>query len=178
MNPAPRVMMSAIIVVTMAGACTGTLSPSAVPTVPTATPTASPTPSAEPTPEPTATPTAGPTPIAYPGPPIPPGTLTIEIAAIPKLRFDTTRLMAPPGTPFVIHFTNEDVCPGRCGAGGGTAEPHNVAIRLNDSLLFNPLPAIEQPISVDYFIPEGLSAGTYKFLCTVHPVMSGTLTVE
>jgi len=178
MKPAPRVMVSAMIVVTMAGGCTGTVSPTPSPTGFQTTATPSPSPSAEPTPQPTATPTPGPTPIAYPGPSIPPGTLTIEIAAIPKLKFDTTQLMAPPGTPFVIHFTNSDVCPGRCGAGSGTAEPHNVAIKLNDSLLYNPLPVIDQPISVDYFIPEGLSAGTYRFLCIVHPLMNGTLTVE
>jgi hypothetical protein len=169
-------MVSAVIIVTMASGCTGTVSPTPSPTVLTAT--ATPNPSAKPAPEPTATATPGPTPIAYPGPSIPPGTLAIEIAAIPKIKFDTSRLEVPADTPFAIRFENRDTCSGQCGAGSGTAEPHNVAIKLGDLLLFNPLPALEQPATVDYFIPEGLSAGAYRFLCIVHPVMSGTLTVE
>jgi hypothetical protein len=169
-------MVSAVIIVTMASGCTGTVSPTPSPTVLTAT--ATPNPSAKPAPEPTATATPGPTPIAYPGPSIPPGTLVIEIAAIPKIKFDTSRLEVPADTPFAIRFENRDTCSGQCGAGSGTAEPHNVAIKLGDLLLFNPLPALEQPATVDYFIPEGLSAGAYRFLCIIHPVMSGTLTVE
>jgi len=179
MKPAPRLMVSAVIIVSMVTGCTGTVSPTPSPTaIPAATTTSSPTPSAEPTPEPTATPTPGPTPIAYPGPSIPPGTLAIEIAAIPKIKFDTSRLEVPADTPFAIRFENRDTCSGQCLAGSGTANPHNVAIKLGDLLLFNPLPALEQPATVDYFIPEGLSAGAYRFLCIIHPVMSGTLTVE
>jgi hypothetical protein len=52
-----------------------------------------------------------------------------------------------------------------------------VAIKLGADFLFNPLPAITAPAQADYFISEGLAAGTYTFLCTVHPVMHGTLTI-
>jgi hypothetical protein len=169
-------MVSAMSIVIMASGCTGTVSPTPSPTVPTAT--ATPSPSAKPTPEPTATPTPAPTPIAYPGPPIPPGTLTIEIGADPHNKFDRTELNAPADTPFVIALDNRDVCaPTACF--GQTSIAHNVAIRLGNDLIFNPLPAIFAPVQADYFIPEGLSAGTYQFVCIVHPlVMNGSLTIE
>ena len=167
-----RLVVAAAMAVTIAG-CAGAANPTASPTELAA---ATPSPSVEPTAAPTATP--APTLIPYPGPAIPPGTLTIEIAAIKTLAFDRSDLAAPANTPFVIAFDNRDTtaCT-TCGGAGATGQPHNVAIKLGSDFIFNPLPPITAPASANYFISQGLAAGTYTFLCTVHPVMHGTLTI-
>jgi plastocyanin len=108
--------------------------------------------------------------IPYPGPSTPPGTLTVAITAVYGLKFDRSSLDAPADTPFVIHFENQDT------SNGG--RNHNVAIKLGDTLLFNPQPPIRTPEVADYFISEGLPAGKYEFVCIVHAVMHGTLTVR
>jgi plastocyanin len=165
MNPA-RFALAAALATTLVVGCSGTTSPTASPSE-LAAETASPTlePTTGPTAAPTASPTPGPTLIAYPGPSIPAGTLTLKIAA-KNIAFDTSALAATANTPFVIAFDNND--PGAA---------HNVAIKLGSDLIFNPLPTIVGPAKANYFISGGLSAGTYTFLCIVHPVMHGTLTV-
>jgi hypothetical protein len=170
-----RYALAVALAMTLAAGCSGTAAPTASPTELGAA-TASPTPGPTTTPTPTGTP--APTLIPYPGPAIPPGTLTIEIAAVKTLAFDRSDLAAPANTPFVIAFDNRDtsVCT-TCGGAGATGQPHNVAIKLGSDFIFNPLPAIIAPASADYFISQGLAAGTYTFLCTVHPVMHGTLTI-
>ncbi len=112
-----------------------------------------------------------PTLIPYPGPSIPSGTPTIEINAIRSVTFDRASLSAPANTPFVIHFQNQDT------SFGGQI-PHNVAIKLGADYLFKPLPAVPPGTTVDYFISGGLAAGDYLFLCSVHPAMHGTLTIQ
>jgi hypothetical protein len=177
MNPA-RFALAAALATTLVAGCAGTATPTASPTE-LAAATASPTlePTAAPTASPTPAGTSAPTLIPYPGPSIPPGTLTIEIGADPHLKFDRTELAAPANTPFVIAFDNRDVCaPGACA--GQTSLAHNVAIKLGSNFIFNPLPAIFAPVKANYFISQGLPAGTYRFLCIVHPVpMQGTLTI-
>jgi hypothetical protein len=169
-----RLVLATAMAVAIAG-CAGTANPTASPTQLAA---ATPSPSLEPTAAPTPTATPAPTLIPYPGPAIPPGTLTIKIAAIKTLAFDRSDLAAPANTPFVMAFDNRDTtaCT-TCGGAGATGQPHNVAIKLGSDFIFNPLPAIIAPASANYFISQGLAAGTYTFLCTVHPAMHGTLTI-
>jgi hypothetical protein len=152
----------------VAAGCAGTANTTPSPTQLTS---ATSNPTLEPAAGPTPTPTTGPTLIPYPGPSIPPGTLIIEIGADLGLKFDRTTLTAPPNTPFVIAFDNRANLPPL------TGNVHNVAIKLGSDLIFNPLPAIVAPAKANYFISEGLPAGTYQFLCIVHPVMHGTLTI-
>ena len=170
-----RLVIAATILATTIAGCAGAVGPTASPTTPPAT--ATPSPTSEPTPVPTWTPTPGPTLIPYPGPSIPPGTLTIEIGADPYVKFDRTSLAAPADTPFVIAFDNRDTLPPG-NPSGLPIERHNVAIKLGSDLIFNPLPALVGPAKANYFISEGLPAGTYQFLCILHPVMHGTLTIE
>jgi hypothetical protein len=178
MTGTSRLALAAALVAALLGGCAGAANP-------TASPTELPTAPASPTSEATAlaavSPTPAPTLIPYPGPSIPPGTLTIEIGADPNLKFDQTQLTAPADMPFVIAFENRDLCDANCQKVYSyplPSIPHNVAIRLGDELLFNPMPTIFAPAKADYYISDGLPAGTYQFLCIVHPVqMKGTLTI-
>ena len=81
------------------------------------------------------------------------------------IQFEQTELSAPADAPFVMRFDNKDA---------GT--PHNVEIKdANGQSVFKG--EIFNGVAVkDYAVPA-LAAGTYQFVCTVHPNMVGTLTV-
>jgi hypothetical protein len=169
--------IGAALVTTMVAGCAGAAAPTASPTELAA---ATATPTSEPTLAPTPTGTPAPTLIPYPGPSIPPGTLTIDIGADPNLKFDRTQLTAPADMPFVIAFENRDLCDANCQKVYSyplPSIPHNVAIKLGDVLLFNPMPTIYAPAKADYFISQGLPAGVYTFVCIIHSQMRGTLAI-
>ncbi len=55
--------------------------------------------------------------------------------------------------------------------------PHNLEIRdANGSVVFRG-DIVTGPVVTVYDVPP-LSAGAYQFICTVHPAMTGTLTVK
>ena len=87
----------------------------------------------------------------------------LELKAF-NIEFEPTTLVAPTG-PFVLTFRNRD-----------NAVPHTVAI--NDAAGGNVFTGeiVMGPADIDYSIPE-LSPGPYKFMCTVHPNMTGMLTI-
>jgi len=84
------------------------------------------------------------------------------------IAYDTDSLEVPADTPFQIVFTNNDA-----------GIPHNVAIHEGSPTgpevwkgeIFN---GVE---TRTYDVPA-LPAGTYGFVCTVHPNMTGTLTAK
>jgi len=91
----------------------------------------------------------------------------VDISAL-GVKYEQTNVTAPADTPFQISFENKDA---------GT--PHNVAIHLGDvngAELFKGevFPGVATRV---YNVPA-LDAGAYAFVCTVHPTMTGTLTVE
>jgi plastocyanin len=86
----------------------------------------------------------------------------VYISAI-NIQFEQSEVSAPADTPFVIRFENKE------------AVPHNVEIRQNGETLFLG-DLFNGPETRDYQVPA-LAAGTYEFICTVHPNMVGTLTV-
>jgi mono/diheme cytochrome c family protein/plastocyanin len=93
-----------------------------------------------------------------------PAATVLQISA-QNIQFDTDTLSAPADEPFQIEFANND--PG---------VPHDVAIRdANGTQVFkgDTFPGVE---TRTYDVPA-LPAGTYTFICTVHPNMTGTLTV-
>jgi cytochrome c oxidase subunit 2 len=93
---------------------------------------------------------------------------TVEVSA-QNIAFEPTTLTAKADTPFTIKFTNNDA-----------GIPHNVAIHSGPNQTDPPqftgeiFPGVD---SRSYSIPA-LKAGTYAFSCTVHPNMTGTLTVQ
>ena len=100
-------------------------------------------------------------------PPGGPAGPTLAVTAL-NIAFDPTALQAPADTPFKIDFDNKD--PGT---------PHNVAIHEGGPTG----PEVWKgevfagPAKKTYDVPP-LKAGTYGFVCSVHPNMTGTLTVN
>lgn len=96
-----------------------------------------------------------------------PGGTVVEIEA-QNVQFTTTAVTAPADVPFTIHFTNADP-PGVL---------HNVEIQdAGGASLFRGEPIIDGGEEVDYQVPA-MTAGSYPFICTVHPAMTGILTVQ
>jgi plastocyanin len=89
---------------------------------------------------------------------------TLNISAL-NIAFDTDHLDAPAGQPFVLEFANND--PGI---------PHNVEIKDATGASVFKGEIITGPAKASYQVPA-LAAGSYTFVCDVHPTMTGTLTV-
>ncbi len=84
------------------------------------------------------------------------------------VKYEQTDVTAPAGKPFQIDFENKD--PGT---------PHNVSIHQgsptgNEVFKGDVFPGVA---GKTYDVPA-LAAGTYAFVCTVHPTMIGTLNVQ
>jgi cytochrome c oxidase subunit 2 len=82
------------------------------------------------------------------------------------IAFDQTALTVPADAPFQIDFDNQDA-----------SIPHNVEIKDGaGATVFNGeiFPGVAK---MTYDVPA-LPAGSYTFLCTVHPNMTGTLTAN
>ena len=90
---------------------------------------------------------------------------TLEIAA-KNVAFDVATLDATANAPFAIHFKNDD-----------EAIPHNVEIKDSAGTEQFKGEIITGIAETTYSVPP-LGAGAYTFLCTVHPNMTGTLTVQ
>jgi len=90
---------------------------------------------------------------------------TLQLAA-KNVAYSTNALQAPANTPFTIHFDNQD-----------QAVPHNVEITGPGGAVLFKGDIVTGPTQVDYAVPA-LQPGTYTFVCSVHPTMTGTLTVQ
>lgn len=91
----------------------------------------------------------------------------VAISAL-NVAFEQTSVTAPAGRAFQITFDNKD---------SGT--PHNVAIHKDDANGAEVFKGeiVNGPATKVYDVPA-LDAGTYAFVCSVHPSMTGTLTVQ
>jgi plastocyanin len=99
-----------------------------------------------------------------------PGGATADLTVVAKdVTFDTTALSVAADKAFTIDFKNEDP----------SGVQHNIQIRSADGNVLKDPPVIdggkEQVYSYD-----ALPAGTYTFICKIHPIpqMTGTLTVK
>jgi plastocyanin len=78
------------------------------------------------------------------------------------IRFATPQVSVPAGKPVTIQFDNQD------------GAPHNIAIKdASGAPVFKG--DIVAGATVTYQVPA-LAAGTYTFICEVHPDMQGTIT--
>jgi cytochrome c oxidase subunit 2 len=117
---------------------------------------------------PPAAPTPAPSASSEPGASQGPGqSVTLTLAA-QGIAFDKSSLEAPANTPFKIAFANNDA-----------GIPHNVAIHKDSPT--GPLAwagdIFNGTETRTYEVPA-LAAGTYGFVCAVHPNMTGTLMVK
>jgi plastocyanin len=93
---------------------------------------------------------------------------TVLQLAASGIAYDQTELTAPANTPFQIAFTNNDA-----------GIPHNVSIHEGSPTgteVFKG--AIFTGVATQTYDVPALPAGTYSFVCSVHPNMVGTLTVK
>jgi mono/diheme cytochrome c family protein/plastocyanin len=99
---------------------------------------------------------------------LPPDATVLEVKAVPVIQYDVHDLEAPAGKAFAIHFNNTD-----------DGQTHDVDIRTSDGTVVSDEATITGPAEATYVI-DALDAGTYTFICSVHPIpqMTGTLTVK
>lgn len=90
---------------------------------------------------------------------------TLNISA-QNIQFNTDQLEAPAGQAFMLVFDNND--PG---------VPHNIEIRDATGASMFKGQIFTGPAKASYEVPA-LAAGSYVFLCDVHPTMTGTVTVK
>lgn len=91
----------------------------------------------------------------------------VSISAV-NVAFEQSSVTVPAGKAFQLTFDNKDA---------GT--PHNVAIHKDSATGAEVFKGeiVTGPATKTYDVPA-LDAGTYAFVCTVHPNMTGTLTVQ
>jgi plastocyanin len=110
-----------------------------------------------------ASPGASPGASGSPAPSANPSAEVVDISAS-GVAFSTAKLTAPADAAFTIHFDNQDA-----------GIQHNVAINDQAGAEVFKGEIFPGPGTRDYAVPA-LKAGTYKFVCTVHPNMTGELT--
>ena len=102
-------------------------------------------------------------------PPVPSGAPVLEVVA-KDIAFDKKELTVAPDAPFVITFDNQDTA----------SVTHDIDIRQSDGTTVvkdtEPIPG-GQSTQYQY---DPLPAGSYVFICSIHPIpqMTGTLTVQ
>jgi len=152
-----------IVLAAFLAACSASTAPGWTYAAPTPPPAVTPAPSGAPSAAPSASASGAPA-SAAPSDGGAAGGTTLELTAA-AISYDTKDLAAPADAAFVIRFNNTDA---------GT--PHNVEIKdANNQSVFKG--EIFSGAAVkDYQVPA-LAAGTYQFVCSVHPNMTGTLKV-
>jgi len=95
---------------------------------------------------------------------VPPDAEVVQMSASSSTAFDQTAVTAPAGSEFVIHFAYKE-----------SGVPHNVEVLDSGGASKFRGDIITGPAEADYLVPA-LDAGEYKFHCSVHPNMTGTLT--
>jgi plastocyanin/mono/diheme cytochrome c family protein len=93
---------------------------------------------------------------------------TYQISAVNPIGFEQSSFTTAAGVPFTIVFSNNNV-----------GFPHNVAIHVGTATGTEVFKGeIFAGIGTRTYNVPALTAGTYAYICTVHPNMVGTLTVK
>ena len=101
--------------------------------------------------------------------PVPSDAPVLELSTEGVLAYDKHELSVEADTQFVIDFNNQD-----------DGQTHDVDIRASDgTTVVQDQPTVTGPGEQEY-VYNALEAGSYTFICSVHPIpaMTGTLTVE
>lgn len=107
---------------------------------------------------------------ATPAPTTSAGPVAVTLSEVAKdIKFTTKSLEVPADQAFAIDFKNDDPA----------SVPHDVDIRAADGSVLSDQPTIDGGTATTYTY-AALPAGTYTFICSVHPFpdMTGTLTVK
>ena len=102
-------------------------------------------------------------------PPAPSGAPELDVTAV-NIAFDKLELDVPADAPFVINFKNDDTA----------TTPHDIDIRQSDgTTVVKDQKEIPGGQATQYTY-DPLPAGSYTFICSIHPIpaMTGTLTVQ
>ena len=91
-------------------------------------------------------------------------TLNVGTDTGTELKFDPTTVTAAANQEVTLVFTNKS-----------TSVPHNLTFQEGITAKTDPNVAAGQSETLSFTTP---GAGTYKFVCTLHPGMEGTLTVQ
>ena len=92
-----------------------------------------------------------------------PGSIAIVASGI---AWQTPDLTAPAGATFDLSFDNEDA-----------STPHNFTLKDSTGAVVFQSATFPGVATRDFTVPA-LKAGSYPFVCTVHPTMTGTLTAQ
>ena len=93
---------------------------------------------------------------------------TYQISAVNPIGFEQSSFTTAAGVPFTIVFSNNNA-----------GVPHNVAIHVGTATGAEVFKGeIFAGIGTRTYNVPALTAGTYAYICTVHPNMVGTLTVK
>jgi mono/diheme cytochrome c family protein/plastocyanin len=123
-------------------------------------------------PEPSATPVpdchSGSAGTPAPAPSLGGDTPVLELGTSGVLAFDKNALDVAADTEFAIHFDNQDA-----------GQTHDVDLRDSGGAVLDDQATITGPAEATY-VYKPLAAGSYTFICSVHPIpqMTGTLTVK
>lgn len=86
--------------------------------------------------------------------------------AAQNIAFDQSSITIPAGKPFTLAFDNRD-----------PSVPHDVVIKSSSGETLFQGDIVTGPKVVVYNVPA-IPAGTYTFVCSVHPNMTGTVTAQ
>jgi plastocyanin len=162
----PLLLLALVVVAALAAACTSSSAPAWTYAAPTSPPPSQPAASGSAAPGSAAPASAGPSTAPASAPAGGGGAGTPVQISAQGVQFEQKDVTAPAGTAFTIHFDNKDA-----------GQPHNVAIKDGSGAEIFKGDIVTGPAAVDYQVPA-LTAGSYTFVCDVHPNMTGTLTVK
>ena len=174
MRRQPLLIVAALAAATLVAAC-GAGSPTLPPLPPDATnrPTADPSlPADHPSVGPSVAASVAPSPVdptpVTAAPPTPVGGQEAPaiVLVAEAIEFQPTEVSVPAAVPFTIGLDNRDA-----------GVPHNVEILGLDGSSLVKSEIVSGPAQLVVTVPA-LGPGTYRFTCTVHPNMVGTITAE